>query len=115
MCTKDIKAYSQCFQCVLQPSRNAIVDETRRWKFPIPYILTDSLGTRCTMEVLSTNKSFDEYVKHALIWKFVSIILELNAKGVILQAFEEYRLRSCVDFKPYEGEASYISFTKLSG
>ncbi|XP_057678984.1 meprin A subunit alpha-like [Corythoichthys intestinalis] len=65
------------------PSRNAILDETRRWKFPIPYILTDSL--------------------------------ELNAKGVILQAFEEYRLRSCVDFKPYEGETSYISFTKLSG
>ncbi|XP_058469934.1 meprin A subunit alpha [Solea solea] len=65
------------------PSRNAILDQTRRWKFPIPYILTDSL--------------------------------ELNAKGVILQAFEEYRLRSCVDFKPYEGESTYISFTKLSG
>ncbi|XP_061610569.1 meprin A subunit alpha-like [Phyllopteryx taeniolatus] len=65
------------------PTRNAILDQTRRWEFPIPYILTDSL--------------------------------ELNAKGVILQALEEYRLRSCVDFKPYEGEASYISFTKLSG
>ncbi|XP_067338909.1 meprin A subunit alpha isoform X2 [Channa argus] len=65
------------------PRRNAILDETKRWTFPIPYILTDSL--------------------------------ELNAKGVILQAFEEYRLRSCVDFKPYGGETSYISFTKLSG
>ncbi|XP_041814089.1 meprin A subunit alpha [Chelmon rostratus] len=65
------------------PSRNAILDETRKWKFPIPYILTDSL--------------------------------DLNAKGVILQALEEYRLRSCVDFKPYEGESSHISFTKLSG
>ncbi|XP_004083677.2 meprin A subunit alpha [Oryzias latipes] len=64
-------------------SRNAILDETRRWKFPIPYILTDSL--------------------------------DLNAKGVILQAFEEYRLRSCVDFKPYEGESSFISFAKFSG
>ncbi|KAK5624136.1 hypothetical protein CRENBAI_010933 [Crenichthys baileyi] len=39
----------------------------------------------------------------------------LNAKGVILQAFEEYRLRSCVDFKPYNGESTYISFVKLSG
>ncbi|XP_068433664.1 meprin A subunit alpha [Clinocottus analis] len=67
----------------IDPSRNAILDQTRRWTFPIPYVLTDSL--------------------------------ELNAKGVILQAFEEYRLRSCVDFKPYEGESSYISFTKLSG
>lgn len=65
------------------PSRNAIVDETRRWKFPIPYILTDSL--------------------------------DLNAKGVILQALDEYRLRSCVDFKPYEGETSFISFAKFSG
>ncbi|KAF7231433.1 meprin A subunit alpha isoform X2 [Nothobranchius furzeri] len=64
-------------------SRNAIVNQTRRWAFPIPYILTDSL--------------------------------ELNAKGVILQALEEYRMRSCVDFKPYEGETSFISFTKLSG
>ncbi|XP_076026986.1 meprin A subunit alpha [Genypterus blacodes] len=65
------------------PKRNAILDEKRRWKFPIAYILTDSL--------------------------------DLNAKGVILQAFEEYRLRSCVDFKPYEGESSYLSFNKLSG
>uniref|UniRef100_A0A3P8VSN6 Meprin A subunit n=1 Tax=Cynoglossus semilaevis TaxID=244447 RepID=A0A3P8VSN6_CYNSE len=63
--------------------RNAILDQTSRWKFPIPYILNDTL--------------------------------ELNAKGVILQAFEEYRLRSCVDFKPYEGESSYIIFKKLSG
>ncbi|KAK1888714.1 Meprin A subunit alpha [Dissostichus eleginoides] len=67
----------------VDPNRNAILDQTRRWKFPIPYILTDSL--------------------------------DLNAKGVILQAFEEYRLRSCVDFKPYEGESSYVSFTKLDG
>uniref|UniRef100_A0A8C2INE6 Meprin A subunit n=1 Tax=Cyprinus carpio TaxID=7962 RepID=A0A8C2INE6_CYPCA len=41
--------------------------------------------------------------------------LDLNAKGVILQAFEMYRLKSCVDFKPYEGESTYISFTKLDG
>ncbi|XP_056150452.1 meprin A subunit alpha [Lampris incognitus] len=65
------------------PRRNAILDESKRWKFPIPYILTDSL--------------------------------DLNAKGVIHQAFEAYRLKSCVDFKPYEGEKTYISFTKLSG
>ncbi|XP_072552083.1 meprin A subunit alpha [Salminus brasiliensis] len=67
----------------VDPRRNAIVDETQRWKFPIPYILTDTLG--------------------------------LNAKGVILQTFEMYRLKSCVDFKPYEGESTYISFTKLDG
>lgn len=42
-------------------------------------------------------------------------ITDLNAKGVILQSFEEFRLRSCVDFKPYEGESSFISFAKMSG
>lgn len=67
----------------VKPGRNAILDEERRWQFPIPYILTDSL--------------------------------DLNAKGVILQSFEEFRLRSCVDFKPYEGESSFISFAKMDG
>ncbi|KAG2468704.1 MEP1A protein, partial [Polypterus senegalus] len=43
------------------------------------------------------------------------IIPELNAKGVILQAFEMYRLKSCVDFKPYEGESTYLFFQKLDG
>ncbi|KAM3602411.1 uncharacterized protein V6R79_003540 [Siganus canaliculatus] len=65
------------------PGKNALLDEQYRWKFPIPYILADSL--------------------------------DLNAKGVIHQAFEEYRLRSCVDFKPYEGESTFISFGKFSG
>ncbi|KFQ47835.1 Meprin A subunit alpha, partial [Pelecanus crispus] len=63
--------------------RNALRNETYRWKFPIPYILGDSL--------------------------------DLNAKGVILQAFEMFRLKSCVDFKPYEGESTYIFFTKETG
>ncbi|NWH70486.1 MEP1A protein, partial [Piaya cayana] len=40
---------------------------------------------------------------------------DLNAKGVILQAFEMYRLKSCVDFKPYEGESTYIYFMKGNG
>ncbi|XP_075779257.1 meprin A subunit alpha [Pelodiscus sinensis] len=53
-------------------------------------------------------------------WKFpVPYILgddlELNAKGVILEAFEMFRLKSCVDFKPYEGESTYIRFLKDDG
>ncbi|NXI81802.1 MEP1A protein, partial [Rhipidura dahli] len=63
--------------------RNALRNETYRWKFPIPYILGDDL--------------------------------DLNAKGVILQAFEMFRLKSCVDFKPYEGERTYIFFSKQNG
>ncbi|KAG7259679.1 hypothetical protein CRUP_021684 [Coryphaenoides rupestris] len=34
--------------------------------------------------------------------------LDLNAKGCVHQAFEMYRLKSCVDFKPYEGEKTFI-------
>ncbi|XP_016014402.2 meprin A subunit alpha [Rousettus aegyptiacus] len=41
--------------------------------------------------------------------------LELNAKGTILYAFEMFRLKSCVDFKPYEGENSYIIFQQFDG
>ncbi|XP_058412531.1 meprin A subunit beta [Diceros bicornis minor] len=41
--------------------------------------------------------------------------LEINAKGVILNAFERYRLKTCIDFKPWTGEANYISVIKDSG
>uniref|UniRef100_H2QT46 Meprin A subunit n=1 Tax=Pan troglodytes TaxID=9598 RepID=H2QT46_PANTR len=41
--------------------------------------------------------------------------LGLNAKGAILYAFEMFRLKSCVDFKPYEGESSYIIFQQFDG
>ncbi|VCX42393.1 unnamed protein product [Gulo gulo] len=41
--------------------------------------------------------------------------LEMNAKGVILNAFERYRLKTCIDFKPWAGEANYISVFKGSG
>ncbi|XP_074166828.1 meprin A subunit alpha [Sminthopsis crassicaudata] len=53
-------------------------------------------------------------------WKFpVPYILAdnlgLNAKGVILYAFEMFRLKSCVDFKPYQGEDTYIIFQEFDG
>ncbi|NXF45662.1 MEP1B protein, partial [Oceanites oceanicus] len=41
--------------------------------------------------------------------------LEMNAKGLILKAFEQYRLKTCIDFKPWEGEKNYISVFKGSG
>ncbi|XP_042320370.1 meprin A subunit beta [Sceloporus undulatus] len=41
--------------------------------------------------------------------------LDMNAKGLILKAFERYRLKTCIDFKPWEGEANYISVFKGSG
>ncbi|KAI4885802.1 hypothetical protein NFI96_013794 [Prochilodus magdalenae] len=41
--------------------------------------------------------------------------LDLNAKGAVFQAFEMYRLKSCIDFKPYEGEKAFIKFEKQDG
>ncbi|XP_066481361.1 meprin A subunit beta [Tiliqua scincoides] len=39
----------------------------------------------------------------------------MNAKGLILKAFEQYRLKTCIDFKPWEGEANYVSVIRDSG
>nr|XP_020137816.1 meprin A subunit beta isoform X3 [Microcebus murinus] len=41
--------------------------------------------------------------------------VKMNAKGVILNAFERYRLKTCIDFKPWTGEPNYISVIKGSG
>ncbi|XP_042345185.1 meprin A subunit beta-like [Plectropomus leopardus] len=41
--------------------------------------------------------------------------LELNAKGVILKAFDQFRLKSCIDFKPRDSEEYYISVQKKGG
>ncbi|KAI2655272.1 Meprin A subunit beta [Labeo rohita] len=40
----------------------------------------------------------------------LSVDLDLNHRGVILRAFEQFRLKSCIDFKPRAaGDISYIS------
>ncbi|KAM6962573.1 meprin A subunit beta [Aplochiton taeniatus] len=45
----------------------------------------------------------------------VPVLEDINAKGVILKAFEQYRLKTCVDFTPWKGEQNYISVFKGSG
>ncbi|XP_008332522.1 meprin A subunit beta [Cynoglossus semilaevis] len=57
----------------------------------------------------------DEYRWPTVIPYVLEDDLEINAKGVILKAFEQYRLKSCIDFKPWSGEANYISIFKGSG
>jgi len=46
---------------------------------------------------------------------FLLLFPDLNAKGCVHQAFEMYRLKSCIDFKPYEGEKTFIKFVKKGG
>ncbi|XP_021460166.2 meprin A subunit beta [Oncorhynchus mykiss] len=41
--------------------------------------------------------------------------LDINAKGVILKAFEQYRLKTCINFVPWKGENNYISVFKGTG
>lgn len=56
------------------------------------------------------------YYNSCFLWcESVFYSSDLNAKGCIYQAFEMYRLKSCVDFKPYEGEDNYIKFVKRGG
>ncbi|XP_056248434.1 meprin A subunit beta-like isoform X1 [Seriola aureovittata] len=57
----------------------------------------------------------DEYRWPKTIPYYMEDDLEINAKGVILKAFEQYRLKTCIDFKPWNGEANYISIFKGGG
>ncbi|XP_044538781.1 meprin A subunit beta [Gracilinanus agilis] len=57
----------------------------------------------------------DEYRWPHIIPYVLEDSLEINAKGVILNAFERYRLKTCIDFKPWEGEDNYISVFKGNG
>ncbi|XP_037836426.1 meprin A subunit beta isoform X2 [Kryptolebias marmoratus] len=41
--------------------------------------------------------------------------LDLNAKGAILRGLDQFRIKSCIDFKQRDSEDYYISFQKLEG
>uniref|UniRef100_A0A3Q2QG24 Metalloendopeptidase n=1 Tax=Fundulus heteroclitus TaxID=8078 RepID=A0A3Q2QG24_FUNHE len=47
----------------------------------------------------------------------VSYVLDndLNAKGVIMRAFDQFRVKSCIDFKPHDSEKYYLKIKKLDG
>ncbi|XP_068427211.1 meprin A subunit beta [Clinocottus analis] len=68
-------------------TRNSIIGEEYRWPKTIPYYMEDDLGKSA----------------------------QINAKGVILKAFEQYRLKTCIDFQPWSGEDNYISIFKGGG
>ncbi|MEQ2287052.1 hypothetical protein AMECASPLE_008542 [Ameca splendens] len=57
----------------------------------------------------------DEYKWPKTVPYYMEDDLEINAKGVILKAFEQYRLKTCIDFKPWSGEENYISIFKGNG
>lgn len=57
----------------------------------------------------------DKYRWPTTIPYYLEDSLEVNAKGVILKAFDQYRLKTCIDFTPRKGEQNYISVFKGSG
>ncbi|XP_059914496.1 meprin A subunit beta [Gadus macrocephalus] len=57
----------------------------------------------------------DEYRWPRTVPFYMEDDLEINAKGVILKAFEQYRLKTCINFQPWSGEENYISIFKGSG
>uniref|UniRef100_A0A3Q2QCU4 Metalloendopeptidase n=1 Tax=Fundulus heteroclitus TaxID=8078 RepID=A0A3Q2QCU4_FUNHE len=46
---------------------------------------------------------------------YALMLKELNAKGVILRAFDYFRVKSCIDFIPRVAEDHYIHVKKLNG
>ncbi|XP_076000875.1 meprin A subunit beta-like [Genypterus blacodes] len=57
----------------------------------------------------------DQYRWPRTIPYYMEDDLAINAKGVILKAFDQYRLKTCIDFQPWNGEANYISIFKGGG
>ncbi|XP_027884525.1 meprin A subunit beta [Xiphophorus couchianus] len=57
----------------------------------------------------------DEYRWPTTIPYYLEDSLDINTKGVILKAFDQYRLKTCIDFTPWKGEENYISVFKGSG
>ncbi|TKS74153.1 Meprin A subunit beta [Collichthys lucidus] len=59
--------------------------------------------------------SADTDVDEGHDWDIFDINEDMNAKGVILKAFDQFRLKTCLDFTPWKGEKNYISVYKGSG
>ncbi|XP_047442867.1 meprin A subunit beta-like [Mugil cephalus] len=57
----------------------------------------------------------DKYRWPTTIPYYLEDSLEMNAKGVILKAFDQFRVKTCIDFTPWKGEKNYISVDKGRG
>uniref|UniRef100_A0AAY4AL47 Metalloendopeptidase n=1 Tax=Denticeps clupeoides TaxID=299321 RepID=A0AAY4AL47_9TELE len=70
----------------------------------------DIMKTRKKRSIRGTNYTWDLPVPYEF-----GLTLDMNAKGVILRAFEQFRLKTCVDFKPHSSEDYYIYLLKMKG
>uniref|UniRef100_A0A3Q1HUF5 Metalloendopeptidase n=1 Tax=Anabas testudineus TaxID=64144 RepID=A0A3Q1HUF5_ANATE len=67
------------------------------------------------MDICENSIIGDKYRWPTTVPYYLEDSLEMNAKGVILKAFDQYRLKTCIDFAPWKGEENYISVFKGSG
>uniref|UniRef100_A0A8C6KBE5 Metalloendopeptidase n=1 Tax=Nothobranchius furzeri TaxID=105023 RepID=A0A8C6KBE5_NOTFU len=51
-----------------------------------------------------------------MCWTKVLVnMIYLNAKGVIVRALDQFRVKSCIDFKVHDSETYYLKIQKLTG
>ncbi|XP_048117320.1 meprin A subunit beta-like [Alosa alosa] len=73
-------------------------------------IKTTATKTRRRRSIRSTLHRWPLPVPYDLDWS-----LDMNAKGVILRAFEQFRLKTCVDFRPQFWNEQHIEIKKALG
>ncbi|XP_072536824.1 meprin A subunit beta-like [Salminus brasiliensis] len=86
-----------------------LVDFTEKLNLQEGDIRGDNIGLSRSA-VLGDQYRWNGYVPYVLHRN-----LSMNVKGVILRAFEQIRLKTCVDFKPRTTEKDYISVESQSG
>ncbi|XP_049421943.1 meprin A subunit beta-like isoform X2 [Epinephelus fuscoguttatus] len=94
------------------------VDEGHDWDI---FDINEAAGLNLLEGDIEQDKTFrntiigDKYRWPTTVPYYLEDSLEMNAKGVILKAFDQYRLKTCLDFTPWKKEKNYISVYKGSG
>ncbi|KAM8952686.1 meprin A subunit alpha [Pelodytes ibericus] len=119
-CLAVLFLYGAAFTINNRPSINDFIIDADGLKADIPHINTEAGQNLFEGDIKLEGSAKNALRDESYRWTFpipyiLADNLDLNAKGVILKSFEMFRLKSCIDFKPYEGEASFIHFQKFGG
>ncbi|XP_048102117.1 meprin A subunit beta-like isoform X5 [Alosa alosa] len=79
--------------------KSGVIDPGYRWTIPVPLEFDSSLGTH--HQNMSVN--------------WMCYARDLNARGVITKALEQFRLKTCIDFKIRDTEMHYVKIVKDNG
>ncbi|XDV40203.1 hypothetical protein PO909_009330, partial [Leuciscus waleckii] len=102
--------------CLASPMPQPDINGTEEWK-DIPDI---NKGLNLREGDIMVHKQRSAILGNEYRWDIpvpyeLNVNLGMNYKGVILRAFEQFRLKSCIDFKPRAAEDFYISVESLEG